>query len=74
MFGGAIGIIIGAIVAGTSDTSSSSFAQFLVGRFILGFGIMFMTVSAPAYAIEVSPPLWRGRATGNPNETIIILT
>lgn len=60
MLCGAASIIVGSIVAATSF----SVAQFLVGRFILGGGIMFMTVSAPAYAIEISPPHWRGRATG----------
>ncbi|KAI0905845.1 putative MFS lactose permease [Ustulina deusta] len=60
MFTGGIIIIIGtAIVA-----SSSTIPQFVVGRFILGIGIATMTVSAPAYAIEISPPHWRGRATG----------
>ncbi|KAI1175882.1 putative MFS lactose permease [Nemania sp. FL0916] len=60
MFVGGIIIIIGtAIIA-----SSSTIAQFVVGRFILGLGIATMTVSAPAYAIEISPPHWRGRATG----------
>lgn len=64
MFVGACVIIIGSIVAGTADQSSNAVAQFVVGRWILGAGILFMTVAAPAYAIEISPPLWRGRATG----------
>ncbi|KAI2636619.1 putative MFS lactose permease [Xylaria nigripes] len=60
MFTGGIVIMIGtAIVA-----SSSTIPQFVVGRFILGVGIAIMTVSAPAYAIEISPPHWRGRAVG----------
>ncbi|KAI0434177.1 putative MFS lactose permease [Xylaria sp. FL1042] len=60
MFTGGIIIIIGtAIIA-----SSSTIPQFVVGRFVLGIGIATMTVSAPAYAIEISPPHWRGRATG----------
>ncbi|KAI0540303.1 putative MFS lactose permease [Xylaria digitata] len=60
MFCGGVVIIIGtAIIA-----SSSTIPQFVVGRFILGLGIATMTVSAPAYAIEISPPHWRGRATG----------
>lgn len=60
MFSGGVIIIIGAILTSTSTTV----AQFVVGRLVLGFGIMFMTVAAPAYAIEISPPHWRGRATG----------
>ncbi|KAI1353792.1 putative MFS lactose permease [Xylaria sp. FL0043] len=60
MFTGGVIIIIGtAIIA-----SSSTIPQFVVGRFVLGIGIATMTVSAPAYAIEISPPHWRGRATG----------
>jgi hypothetical protein len=60
MFTGGIIIIVGAILTSTSHTA----AQFIVGRFVLGAGIMFMTVAAPAYAIEIAPPHWRGRAVG----------
>lgn len=60
MFIGAIIIIVGAILTSSSNTV----AQFIVGRFVLGGGIMFMTVSAPAYAVEIAPPHWRGRAVG----------
>lgn len=60
MFVGACVIIIGSIVISTGMT----LAQFVVGRFILGVGIQIMVVSAPAYAVEISPPHWRGRAVG----------
>ncbi|KAI0386476.1 general substrate transporter [Hypomontagnella monticulosa] len=60
MFSGAIIIILGMIITATAMT----IAQFIVGRFVLGFGISVMTVAAPAYAVEISPPHWRGRATG----------
>ncbi|KAI1840534.1 hypothetical protein JX266_013263 [Neoarthrinium moseri] len=60
MFGGANIIIIGAIIVSTSST----IAQFVVGRFVLGMGVQVMTVAAPAYAVEISPPHWRGRCTG----------
>ena len=60
MFTGGCLIILGAILTSTS----SAVAQFVIGRLVLGFGIMFMTVAAPAYAIEIAPPHWRGRATG----------
>ncbi|KAL3480986.1 general substrate transporter [Aspergillus californicus] len=60
MFAGGWVIIIGSIVIATAST----LAQFIVGRFILGFGIQIMVVSAPAYAVEISPPHWRGRAVG----------
>lgn len=69
MFTGGIIIIIGtAIIA-----SSSTVPQFVVGRFVLGVGIATMTVSAPAYAMEISPPHWRGRATGTyPNYLFLV--
>ncbi|KAL4870102.1 hypothetical protein BDV12DRAFT_195706 [Aspergillus spectabilis] len=57
---GAIGIIIGSIIA----ASSFSLAQVTVGRIVLGSGIQFMTVAAPAYSMEIAPPQWRGRCTG----------
>jgi MFS family permease len=60
MFSGAWVIILGAIIASTSST----LAQLTVGRFILGIGIQIMTVGAPAYAIEIAPPHWRGRCAG----------
>ncbi|KAI0015303.1 lactose permease [Xylariomycetidae sp. FL0641] len=60
MFVGGVVIIVGAIIAATSGT----IAQFVVGRFVLGTGVSVMTVAAPAYAVEISPPHWRGRATG----------
>lgn len=60
MFIGGCVIILGSIIF----ASSHKLAQLVVGRFILGFGIAIMTVAAPAYAMEVSPAQWRGRATG----------
>ena len=60
MFCGGWIIILGAIVAATAN----HMAQLVVGRFILGAGIQMMTVAAPAYAIEIAPPHWRGRCAG----------
>ncbi len=60
MFTGGWIIIVGMIIASTAST----LAQFIVGRFVLGMGIAVMTVAAPAYAVEISPPHWRGRCTG----------
>ncbi|CAK7230739.1 hypothetical protein SBRCBS47491_007689 [Sporothrix bragantina] len=60
MFAGGWVIIVGMIIA----SSASSLAQFVVGRFVLGMGISVMTVAAPAYAVEIAPPHWRGRCTG----------
>ncbi|KAJ5553540.1 hypothetical protein N7494_002918 [Penicillium frequentans] len=58
MFVGAWVIIIGSVII----ASGMTLAQFVVGRFILGVGIQIMVVSAPAYAVEIAPPHWRGRA------------
>ncbi|KAL2860104.1 general substrate transporter [Aspergillus pseudodeflectus] len=60
MFAGGWVIIIGSIIIATANT----LAHFVVGRFVLGFGIQIMVVSAPAYAVEIAPPHWRGRAVG----------
>ncbi|KAK4116636.1 general substrate transporter [Canariomyces notabilis] len=60
MFIGAIVINIGMVIVSTA----SVLAQFVVGRFVLGFGVAILTVGAPAYAIEIAPPHWRGRCTG----------
>jgi MFS family permease len=60
MFCGGIVIILGMIIVSTSST----IPQFVVGRFVLGIGISIMTVAAPAYAIEIAPPHWRGRCAG----------
>lgn len=60
MFIGGWVIIIGAVII----TSAMTLPQFVVGRFVLGVGIQIMVVSAPAYAVEISPPHWRGRAVG----------
>lgn len=60
MFVGAWVIIIGSIII----TTAMTLPQFVIGRFILGVGIQVMIVSAPAYAVEIAPPHWRGRAVG----------
>ncbi|KAL2021382.1 hypothetical protein VTK56DRAFT_7247 [Thermocarpiscus australiensis] len=60
MFTGASIIILGMIIVSTAN----HIAQFVVGRFVLGFGVAIMTVCAPAYSIEIAPPHWRGRCTG----------
>lgn len=60
MFVGAAIIIVGMLIISTSSTV----VQFAVGRFFLGFGIAISALAAPAYVVEISPPQWRGRATG----------
>ncbi|KAG9049033.1 hypothetical protein FS837_011412 [Tulasnella sp. UAMH 9824] len=59
MFAGAWGIVVGVAVIASSHTR----AQFIGGRFLLGFGIAIATTGAPTYILECSPPQWRGRLT-----------
>jgi MFS family permease len=59
MFMGGLIICIGTAVIATS----AHVGQFIAGRFILGFGISFMTCAAPSYVIEIAPPQWRGKFT-----------
>jgi MFS family permease len=49
MFTGAIIVIAGTLI----QAPSINRAMFLVGRFILGFGVSFCCVSAPCYVSEV---------------------
>ncbi|OAA62868.1 major facilitator superfamily transporter lactose [Niveomyces insectorum RCEF 264] len=60
MFTGALLVIIGTCVQAPSTTHG----QFLAGRFILGFGVSFCSVSAPCYVSEMAHPRWRGTLTG----------
>ncbi|KAH8602731.1 putative hexose transport-related protein [Bisporella sp. PMI_857] len=50
----------GAILAAASQT----LPQFKASRFLLGFGIILQTLSAPVYVTELIPPQWRGRLGG----------
>jgi MFS family permease len=50
----------GAVLASASQTLS----QFKASRFLLGFGIILQTLSAPVYVTELIPPQWRGRLGG----------
>ena len=60
MFTGAVIIIIGTCV----QAPSVNRGMFLGGRFILGFGVSFCSVSAPCYVSEMAHPEWRGTLTG----------
>jgi MFS family permease len=71
MFLGGLIILVGMAIAASAKTIAQVghlyalplTSQFTVGRFVLGLGISLMTICAPAYATEVAPPHWRGRAT-----------
>jgi MFS family permease len=52
--------LAGAALAAGSQTLS----QFKASRFLLGFGVILQTLSAPVYVTELIPPQWRGRLGG----------
>ncbi|KAG7123113.1 Lactose permease like protein [Verticillium longisporum] len=60
MFIGAANIILGSVLQATS----SHLAQFIVGRFIVGFGNPMCATTAAVYLVELSYPTWRGLAGG----------
>lgn len=60
MFGGSAIIVLGAII----DATSRNITQFMVGRFILGFGVAITSSAAPTYVSEMAHPAYRGVMTG----------
>lgn len=60
MFAGSLAVIIGTCIQAPAVTRG----QFLAGRFVLGFGVSFCSVSAPCYVSEMAHPRWRGTLTG----------
>lgn len=48
----------------TARRGANIHSQFIIGRFVLGFGIAFVQMAAPSYTMEVALPQWRGRCTG----------
>ncbi|KAI8671896.1 MFS domain-containing protein [Fusarium keratoplasticum] len=60
MFAGALLIVVGTCI----QAPSTKLSMFIGGRFILGFGVSFCSVSAPCYVSEMSHPRWRGVHTG----------
>lgn len=70
MFGRRLGIfigsilsVIGAVIQGTSDRTGS-LAQFLVGRFFLGFGAIIAQAASTTYTVEIAHPAQRGLLAG----------
>jgi sugar porter (SP) family MFS transporter len=51
-------IILGAII----EIATTNITAFMVGRFMIGFGVVFVTTAAPTYCVEIAAPDWRGRA------------
>ncbi len=60
MFSGALTIVVGTCVQATSQ----NLAAFMIGRFILGFGVAISASSGPAYVSEMAHPSYRGVMTG----------
>ena len=60
MFIGATIIVIGTCI----QAPSINLAQFMIGRFILGFGVAITASAGPAYASEMAHPSYRGLMTG----------
>ncbi|EON95871.1 putative lactose permease protein [Phaeoacremonium minimum UCRPA7] len=53
---GALLIIIGTIIQGTSHGAG----QFMGGRFLLGFGVSIAAAAGPMYVVEINHPAFRG--------------
>ncbi|KAL2859149.1 general substrate transporter [Aspergillus pseudodeflectus] len=60
MLAGAALIILGTCI----QAPAHNIQMFIGGRFILGFGVSFCSVSAPCYVSEMSHPKFRGVQTG----------
>lgn len=59
--------VIGAIL----QTTSYSFAQLVVGRFVGGVGVGLLSAVAPMYISEISPPNIRGSLLAMEAVTIV---
>ncbi|KAJ4858034.1 sugar transporter domain-containing protein [Trichoderma breve] len=55
LFLGALSIIIGTIIQGTSTSA----CQFMGGRFFIGFGAIMNGASGPIYVLEINHPAYR---------------
>ncbi|KAI9740999.1 MAG: hypothetical protein M1834_002710 [Cirrosporium novae-zelandiae] len=60
MWIGSLFIIIGTCVQGPS----TNLAGFMIGRFILGFGVAICASAGPSYVSEMAHPSYRGTMTG----------
>lgn len=60
MASGALIVVIGTIIQGTSHSSS----QFMGGRFMLGFGVSLSASAGPMYVVELNHPAYRGVVGG----------
>ncbi|KAK0390525.1 hypothetical protein NLU13_0029 [Sarocladium strictum] len=60
MFAGAFFIVLGSVL----QASSYRLPQFMIGRFIVGFGNPMCATTAAVYIVELAYPTWRGLAGG----------
>ena len=68
MFIGALVVIIGTCI----QAPSTNLGQFIVGRFIVGFGVAISGSAGPAYVSEMAHPAYRGTMTGTFNSFYFI--
>jgi len=59
---GAFLIVMGTVITGTT-IHTASVSQFMGGRFLLGFGVSFVSAAGPIYVVETAHPSFRGIAT-----------
>lgn len=66
MFHGAVILIVGACIQGFafSGPRGDDRTMFIIGRFLLGFGIATCQTAGPSYVAEMAHPAWRGVLTG----------
>lgn len=55
--------VVGTLIQGTSDRTGS-LAQYLVGRFLIGFGSTVAQAAATTYTVEIAHPAYRGALAG----------
>jgi MFS family permease len=60
---GAILIVLGVIVNGTTLYNPGDIGQLQGGRFVLGFGVSIVSSAGPIYVVETAHPAWRGIIT-----------
>ncbi|KAI5918168.1 lactose permease [Camillea tinctor] len=60
IFVGCLIVLIGTAVQSTANT----LVQFILGRFILGFGASIASAAGPAYTVELAHPAYRGTMAG----------
>jgi MFS family permease len=66
-YGRRIGVFVGCLIVlvGTAiQAAANGMGQFIAGRFLLGFGAAIASAAAPAYAVELAHPAFRGFQAG----------